>query len=258
MQKTIMIYGASGGLGRAIAEESLCRGYHVLLAGRTRSKLESLKEKLSGDAHIRVFEMNSSMNKELFSEVDYVINAVGLDTRKKLSHQSIKEIQEQVNINLTGPVLMTKAALQAFEDKGSGAILHIGGFGKAEWYSPYYTVDFSSRSGLYGFVKVINCEIENPQIQVKYFCPTPADTEAELPYHPLWKSMGVPISTRKKVAVELLDLMVSKSPIKVMGNGLTALYSWFNRVFSSLSEKIIIEYIRKKTIEFFRNKEEKK
>ena len=59
-----------------------------------------------------------------------------------------------------------------------------------------------SELGYFHLLKAINreLEIEGHATRVTYFCPSPADTEAEKPFHVLWKKIGITIVPVEKVA----------------------------------------------------------
>ncbi|WP_026396306.1 hypothetical protein [Acetobacterium malicum] len=86
-------------------------------------------------------------------------------------------------------------------EKGS-TIVNIGGFADGRMAFPYYSVDVATRAGVFSFIKAINreLEIEGHATRVTYFCPSPADTEAEKPFHVLWKKIGITIVPVEKVA----------------------------------------------------------
>ncbi|WP_278247331.1 SDR family NAD(P)-dependent oxidoreductase [Acetobacterium malicum] len=97
---------------------------------------------------------------------------------------------------------MTKAFIPCMRNEKGSTIVNIGGFADGRMAFPYYSVDVATRAGVFSFIKAINreLEIEGHATRVTYFCPSPADTEAEKPFHVLWKKIGITIVPVEKVA----------------------------------------------------------
>lgn len=259
MNKKVLIYGASGGLGNAICNEFHKKGYKLVLAGRNIEKLLQVKESLNTECKIVTFSITESIQEEIFNDIDIVINAVGMDIRKPLFKQSLQDIQNQISLNLYGVINLTKTVLEVFTKRDEGQILHLGGFADGSWATPYYSVDVATRSGVYSFIESINLELNNKNISVQYFCPLPAETEAEKPYHKLWKSQGVKIAKKEEVAKEILQAIKKKKRVAIQGDFISRFISTkFKYQFPVLSRKLLLEPMGIKTMKYIDRLEEKK
>jgi NAD(P)-dependent dehydrogenase (short-subunit alcohol dehydrogenase family) len=132
-------------------------------------------------------------------KVDVVINAAGYDARKPLAEHSLDDFRRTLEVNLLGAMLVTQTFLAVMAD---GVILHLGGFADGRLAFPFHSADAAARAGLRAFAESVNRELAlrpHPRPVVSFFSPSPADTEAERPFHPLWRQMGTAIVPVEKV-----------------------------------------------------------
>lgn len=249
--KTVVILGATGGLGSGFAKTFSEKGTRLFLVGRNEEKLNDVKSNLNGDITIATSNLTelstlgqlSNKITEWSPEVDLIINAAGYDVRKSLEDHSADEIEKLIEINLLGTILITKALLKNLKDEKGNTIIHIGGFADGRMAFPYYSVDVATRSGVFSFIESINreLEIEGKDIRVTYFCPSPADTAAERPFHNLWRKMGIKIVPVENVAEELIRTYEKKTTIGIMGGIATRVFAKVNSVMPKLADFIVMK-----------------
>lgn len=249
--KSVVILGATGGLGSGFAKKISEKGARLFLVGRNEQKLNDVKANLNGDITIATSSLTDFSTLEQLSnkitewslEVDLIINVAGYDVRKSLEDHSADEIEKQIEINLMGTILITKALLKNLKDEKGNTIIHIGGFADGRMAFPYYSVDVATRSGVFSFIESLNreLEIEGKDIRVTYFCPSPADTEAERPFHNLWRKMGIKIVPVEEVAQELIKNYEKKTTIGIMGGVATRVFAKVNSVMPKLADFIVMK-----------------
>ena len=249
-QKTIVLIGASGGLGGAMAEKLDDAGCRLVLAGRNRDALDRLTGRLSGDhitAQVDLTQPDSidalrKLTLDHFGHVDAVIDVGGMDIRKPFLQHTPEEIERIVNLNLVGAMQVTRAFLPVMQQQGKGQIVLVGGFGNGRLSFPYFAPDVAARAGLAAFVETINRELklENIPVTVTFFSPEPARTEAERPYYELWDSIGTPIAPVEKVAADMAAVLEQKKESHIMGGISTRLYGIMNDLFPVLIGKIFL------------------
>jgi len=176
--------------------------------------------------------------------VNVVINAVGYDVRKPFLDHTPEEIEALMATNLLGAIWTTRAFLPLLLRQQNGVIVHLGGFADGRLAFPFYTVDSATRAGVRGFVDALNREIEGANVTVSYFCPAPGDTDAERPYHPIWREMGMAISSPDAVAAALLRAVQRHDRIAIMGVG-TRFFARLNSVSSSLADMLLMRGYRR-------------
>ncbi len=217
--RRVAVVGAAGGLGSAVVEALRREGAEVFALGRSTEQLRARYHDPAIAIRAIDLEHPSSISLAATSlpELDAVVLATGVDVRKPLTNQGDAEIEQQLAVNLRGPMALTRAILPKM--KPAGVIAFLGGFGDGRMALPYYSVDVASRAGLAAFCESMNRELalEQVPVTVSYLCPEPADTLAERPYHALWTRMGTPPVAAEKVADFVLGSLLSHRKAAVMG-----------------------------------------
>jgi NADP-dependent 3-hydroxy acid dehydrogenase YdfG len=251
MSRIVVVIGATGGLGTAIAQAFIDLNAQVVLVGRNADRLYALAESLGGLAMPMTADITapddlnavSQACRERFGRVDVVINAAGYDVRAPFADHKPDEIRRLLDINLLGAIWVTRAFMPVMLTQQSGVLLHLGGFADGRLAFPYYTVDSASRAGLRGFVDAVNREHEGSGVTVTFFCPAPSDTEAERPYHPIWREMGMVIATPEQVAQAVILAVNRRQRVSIMGVS-TRLFAWLNSLSSSLADALLMRRYR--------------
>lgn len=249
----VVIVGASGGLGSAVAREAVARGARVVLAARDGAKLAALAAALAPAAHAHPVDLADAASVVAlrdaalarYERIDYVINAAGYDVRKPLGDHTPEEIGRLLDINLRGAVLLTQTFLPALTSQGAGGIVHVGGFADGRMAFPYYSVDVATRAGLAAFIESVNRELNSRTVVVSYFSPAPADTPAERPFHPIWRAMGLRIETPERVAHALLASMLKRRRLAMMGGVATRVFAALNAVAPRAADALLLNRYRR-------------
>ncbi len=136
--KTVIITGASSGIGRGIAEK-LIKEYNCTVLGiaRSKEKMESLSAELGSDAEkfsYRLFDVSNQENWRDFHSYltengikpDILINNAGiLPEFKKAENLSVEEIKQTMNINYYGAVYSMKELLPLILESSTPAVVNI-------------------------------------------------------------------------------------------------------------------------------------
>ncbi|MFS2123561.1 SDR family NAD(P)-dependent oxidoreductase [Pseudomonas sp. Pseusp97] len=135
MSKTVIVTGASSGLGFAIARAYLERGYNVVGNARTQARLDEAAAKLGNphnflavagdiarpDTAKRLF----AQAIEAFGRVDILINNAGIFIAKPIGDYTDEDLEAIVDTNLKGFFYPAQAAAQHMAANGSGHIISI-------------------------------------------------------------------------------------------------------------------------------------
>ena len=135
MSKTVIVTGASSGLGFAIARAYLERGYNVVGNARTQARLEEAATRLGNpssflavagdiakpDTARRLFDQAI----EAFGRVDILINNAGIFIPKPVTDYTEEEVNAIVGTNLMGFFYPSQAAARHMAANGSGHIISI-------------------------------------------------------------------------------------------------------------------------------------
>lgn len=146
MDTTVLITGATSGIGKATAELFAENGYALILCGRRQSRLDELKRELAHKT--RVVTLNFDVrDRDVveerigslpvdFSQIDILINnagnAHGLDT---IDRASLDDWDAMLDINVKGLLYVTKAVLPNMVERKKGHIINIGSLAGKEVYA---------------------------------------------------------------------------------------------------------------------------
>lgn len=143
--KTVLITGATSGIGKATAELLAEKGFKLILCGRRQERLQQLQDDLGGSTNIHTLNFDVRNRDEVmdkvaslpseFSTVDVLINnagnAHGLDPIDKGNPE---DWEAMLDINVKGLLYMSKAVLPQMVERKSGHIINIGSTAGKEVY----------------------------------------------------------------------------------------------------------------------------
>ena len=180
MSRTVMITGAAGGLGRAIAEEFRARGDHLVLTDRSRelsalhasSVAELINADLCDDEDLQRLCARLESGEPA---IDLLINNAGIGVPGSVSALDAALLTKHIDINLTAPMRLCQAAARGMLNRGGGQIFNIvslaGLFPLKD--SAAYT---ASKFGLRGFTAALALELAPHGISVGGLYPSAIDT----------------------------------------------------------------------------------
>lgn len=135
MSKTVIVTGASSGLGFAIARAYLARGYNVVGNARTLARLQEAAGQLGNPANFLLVEGDIAKPEtarrlfaqaiEAFGKVDILINNAGIFIPKPVTEYTEDEVDTIVDTNLKGFFYPAQAAAKHMAANGSGHIVTI-------------------------------------------------------------------------------------------------------------------------------------
>ena len=150
-----LLTGATGGLGRAIAESLAAHGSELILSGRRRDALEALAAELPGAGHVALpADLAEPGAAEKLAaeagEVDVLVANAGLPGAGWLTDFTPEQVSRALRVNLEAPMLMARALFPAMVERGSGHLVFISSLsGKAP--SPRTSIYNATKFGLRGF-----------------------------------------------------------------------------------------------------------
>lgn len=182
--KTVLITGASRGIGASIAEGFANAGYNVAINyNNSYDKALELKERLKGNVEIYKADVgNFSEAKELcrqciekFGRIDILVNNAGISQIKPFADISEDEWDEMMKINLKSVFNLSKNVIDGMIHRKEGKIINIASIwgevgGSCEVH--YST----AKAGIIGFTKALASELALSNIQVNCVSPGIIDT----------------------------------------------------------------------------------
>jgi short-subunit dehydrogenase len=130
--KRVLLSGATGGLGRAIAEELAASGASLVLSSRKQAELEELRRSLPGGAdrhEVIVADLADEGAPEKLvvdaGNVDILVANAALPASGKLENFSHEELARAVRVNLEAPIRMTRELAPRLLERGEGHLVYI-------------------------------------------------------------------------------------------------------------------------------------
>ncbi len=185
--KVALVTGASRGIGCAIARALLDEGAHTFLVSRRREAVRKLAaawnaaggraEALSADVtrEREVYGLIARVKKRS-GRLDILINNAGVFTYKPFEKTTLEDWRSNIDTNLTGTFLCTRAALPLLKRKRGGHILNIISVAGREAYENC-SAYCASKFGALGLSRVLAEELRPFGIRVTAILPGPVRTK---------------------------------------------------------------------------------
>lgn len=252
--KTVIVTGASEGVGRSTARLFADAGANLVLVARGKKKLETLAEELRDRARVLVFAMDVADDDACvtvfkkaefeFGRVDVLVNNAGFHARGAVEEVSPADLGAMIDVNLRAPIMLTRVALPYLRDAGGGAIINVGSLA-GRTPVPGSAAYSASKSGLRAFTYAIAEEMADSGIKFAIVSPGPIDTGFIMSDIDQVSDLtfSQPISTAEEVAQAVLDLCGNRQRERSMPavSGLlttvTYLFPWLGRQVRPLLEK---------------------
>ena len=220
--KTVLITGASSGIGYEFAKIYAENGYNLVVVARNKDKLEILKkeifEKISKSVKVTLIENDLSLEnsaERLYNQVksnnlkiDMLVNNAGIGIYNKFSEfdeEMMKKNDAMINLNIKAVVELTRLFLKDMLEDGNGEILNVSSVA-AFMPGPLMSTYYASKAFVQSFTEAVREEVRNDvrgkNIKISALCPGPTATGFEkssnLAESSLFEKMKV--MTAKKVA----------------------------------------------------------
>ncbi len=184
--KKVLITGGTSGIGRSLVTELIGRGAHqIAVLARGTEKMDNLSEanpdieflKLQGNvADVADIKKSIARLKKEWGGLDLLINNAGAVSAGLLENISDSDIIQQIEVNLTGPILLTKYCLPLLKKSKEAAIMNISS-GLGLIGNPFYSTYASTKAGIRQFSEAMRRELQPVGIHVICIYPTATDTQ---------------------------------------------------------------------------------
>ncbi len=185
--KTVLITGASEGIGRCFAEVFAKRGHDLVLVARNQSRLDDLAASLSAEYAINAQTFAADLippdaPQQLFEqldqqqiEIDILVNNAGMMVVEKFESSNADALNNLLQLNIQSLVNMTHQFVGPMIARGRGKILNVGSVASF-MPTPTFSVYGASKAFVLSFSEGISEELKGTGVTVTCVCPGFTDT----------------------------------------------------------------------------------
>lgn len=253
MAKTVLITGASSGIGREFARIFAAHGYNLVLVARGRGKLQELADEFSEQHKVAVKMVAKDLSghsspRELFDElkkdgvqVDVLVNNAGFATYGFFKDTDLASELQEMQLNMVALTHLTKLFLPGMLAKGAGKILNVASTAAFQ-PGPLMAVYYATKAYVLSFSEALANELEGTGLTVTALCPGPTRTgfseRAEMGQSRLFR--GRIMDARQVARVGYNALMKGKTVV---------IPGFKNRLFAFavrlLPRKLVADFVRR-------------
>ncbi|MBV6625902.1 MAG: SDR family NAD(P)-dependent oxidoreductase [Rivularia sp. (in: Bacteria)] len=228
--KTVILTGASRGIGTFIAREFAKKQARIVCISRSQNDLDKVCNEindLGGEGIGLAFDISEVENitkliDEIISvigslDVDILVNNAGIEIYSAFQNYSLKEMHSVMSVNLMAAIELTRLILPQMLEKNSGHIVNIASLAGKKGH-PYDSIYSASKAGLLMWANALRQELANTKVEVSNICPGYISGKG------LLADTGIPaptmagISTPENVAIAVCNA-IQENDAEVVVNG---------------------------------------
>lgn len=200
--KTVLVTGASSGIGQATAIECAKMGAKVVFTGRNVERLQETFDQLEGEGHLQIAaDINQEEDIErLVAEcpaLDGLVNNAGRGLSKPVNFIKLEDLQDVFQTNLFGVALLTKMLLKKKKLNKDASIVFTSSI-SSYMTAPGLSIYASSKAAISAYMRTCAIELSSKGIRCNAILPgmvetklindgtyTDEDKQSDLAYYPL-------------------------------------------------------------------------
>lgn len=252
----VLLTGATGGIGAALAVELTDAGAFVLLHGRNRERLDEIARLCGGRAQTVQGDLNCAEDRErvrLAAEAqrcNVLLNNAGVNEFGIFEQTDIERV---IATNVTSPMLLTQSLLPYLTGLPAAMIVNLGSTFGAIGY-PGYVVYCASKHAIRGFSESLKRELSDSRVEVIYVSPRATLTSMNAgAANDANVALGVTQDSAERVA-EVIIAAMQRSQSRVQLGAVERAQVKMNALFPGVVDRAIGKQL--KTIKRFANHEE--
>ena len=257
--RTVLVTGAAGGLGRALALGFSAAGARIVALDRDAAGLDSLRAELESAGRdclalpcdvtdATACERAIAAGVERFGRLDVLVNNAGLSHRSAFAHTDLAVIRRVMEVNFFGAVNCTRAALPALV-AARGLVIAVS---SVAGYTPLIarTGYAASKHAMHGFFESLRTEVAPQGVAVMMVCPSFIATRIDRnalggdgqPVRHAQVTVGEPLTA--EAAARRIVAAAARRP-RLLFIGRTARQAWWlSRIAPALYERIMARRLR--------------
>lgn len=181
--KNVLLTGAAGGIGGAIAHALAAEGANLLLTDRPGAELQERALALASRYGVRVETLSAELTdraaivelarraETVLGPIDILINNAGVEMITFFGARTQEDLAAAIDVNLTAPVLLTHLLLPGMLERGRGHIVTMSSIA-GKLVIPYDATYSTTKHGLSAFMRSLSGELETDAVQCSTIFPT--------------------------------------------------------------------------------------
>ena len=183
--KTVILTGASSGIGAALAVALSHRGARLTLAARRLERLRAVAQKCPGEVCVRPADLTREDDRkqvvgqtlDRWGRVDILVNNAGLGIYEDFLSATEADWRRIFEINLFAMVFLTREVLPHMQSQGGGIVVNMASIGGLIAHSDKVTPYVASKHAVVGFSRGLAKDLAGTPVRVLAVCPHLTDTE---------------------------------------------------------------------------------
>lgn len=227
---TVLITGASGGIGAGLARALAREATTLILVARSQERLEKLAEELPCEVDVVPCDLSAPAARASLLEswagrrIDVLVNNAGVGQWGAFQETDKAQLEAMLQLNVLAPVELTRHFLPQMVDRGRGAILNIGSTAGFQGI-PFMAAYGGTKSFLHNFSEGLGWELRNTGVSVSALAPGSTRTN-------FFRAGGIPAESMLKMQQEV-DQVVEEA--------LRALHRGRGLRVSGLLNRVLVE-----------------
>jgi short-subunit dehydrogenase len=222
--RTILVTGATGGIGSLLCRELAGRGARLVMNCTSREKLAKLQAELGGGHVAAAADISTSEGRQAIvaacvdaGGIDGLINLAGILDFGMFQNQEASLIARIIDVNTRAPVLLTHQLLPMLLERPAARILNVGSiFGSIG--HPGFTVYCASKAAIKTFSEALSRELADTNVAVAYIAPRATRTALNSDrVTALNAELGNKTDTPEHVAASIADMFEADSQRRFLG-----------------------------------------
>lgn len=216
----ILLTGAGSGIGRCLALALGARETRLVLVGRNTERLTEVAREIvraGGHAYALPHDLSNPTGHNSLAQatidrlggIDLLINNAGVSGFGEFSREKPANIDDIITINVTAPLLLTRAVLPAMLESGKGRIVNVGSILGSIGF-PHFAAYSASKFALRGFSEALRRELAGSGVGVTYVAPRTTRTSLNPDaLYELSNTSGAAIDDPATVAAIIIDAIIA-------------------------------------------------
>ena len=187
LYQTVLITGASGGIGLELAKLFAADGYHLILVARSKQKLEEIAADFSKRFGVSTKVISKDLSRvescrEIYEElsrekicVDVLVNNAGFGGYGDFCTTDLEHETRMIHLNIVSLVHLTKLFLKDMIQNKQGRVLNVASTAAFQ-PGPLMSIYYATKAFVLSFSEAITNELEGTGVTVTTLCPGPTET----------------------------------------------------------------------------------